>query len=107
MVAALVVICLGWAVLAAGPEDWLTECPAMPDTASYAISVDFTPPNTRTCTVTEGSQVSERSWTPWDAWALVLLWAAAAAVLVAHGRVLVRLAAASGLWLAGAAMYFV
>ena len=106
-IAGVVVLLLGWFVLAWGDEDAFVNCPVQQETASYELSTDWWPPTTRHCEVSFEGQVSASSWTPWDGWALVLLWAAAAAVLFAHGRVLLRFAAASGLWLAGAAAYFV
>ena len=106
MLAALVVLLLGGALLASGPEDWIADCPPGPETADYDLHVDLVPPNTRTCVVTSGGRVAEASWTPWDGWLLVVAWALAAFVLFSRGRLLIRVTDAAALWLGGLFAYF-
>jgi hypothetical protein len=106
VLAAVAVLLLGWFVLAWGDEDPIWNCPVQEETASYEFGTDWWPPTTRHCEVSFKGEVSTSSWTPWDGWALVLLWVAAAAVLFARGRLLFRFAAASALWLAGLAAFF-
>ena len=105
-IAGLAVLLLGWFVLAWGDEDPVLSCPVQQETASYEFNTDWWPPTTRHCEASFEGEVSTSSWTPWDGWALVLLWAAAAAALFARRRLLLRLAAASLLWLAGLAVWF-
>ena len=105
-IAGAVVLLLGWFVLAWGVEDPNQNCPVQQETASYEVSTDWWPPTKRHCEASLEGEVSTSSWTPWDGWALVLLWAAAAAVLFARGRPLGRLAAASLLSLAGLVVWF-
>jgi hypothetical protein len=50
------------------------------ETASYELSTDWWPPTTRHCEASLEGEVSTSSWTPWDGWAVVLLWLAGLAV---------------------------
>lgn len=105
-IAAVVVLLLGWFVLAWGDEDAILNCPVQEETATYEVTTDWWPPTTRHCVAKFEGEASTSSWTPWDGWVLVGAWALAAFALFSGGRLLRRIALAAVLWLGGLFAFF-
>ena len=105
-IAGVVVLLLGWFVLAWGDEDGFLNCPVQEETASYELSTDWWPPTTRHCEASFEGRVSTSSWTPWDGWVLAGAWALAAFALFSGGRLLRRIVLAGALWIGGLCAYF-